>query len=138
MSRFVYTPEGAEPRSWPFEFERLDNETAEAIEETYGKPYGAFIVDASAFSMRAMHVLLWLMLRKDAPELEYDAVKFRFDEITIELDDDESKDLKADLEDRQKADEPLTENEQTALHALRGGAVVPKDESEQEADVASA
>lgn len=133
MSKFVYTPEGAEPRKWDFEFERLDNDTAELIEETYGKPYGAWVMDASAFSMRAMHVLLWVMLRQDAPDLDYDAVKFRFNEITMELDDEESDELKADLEDREQAGEDLTENEQIALKQLREGAVVPKEDSAQEA-----
>lgn len=133
MSRFVYTPDGAEPRKWTFEVEHLDCETAELIEEVYGKTYAYWAMDALQGGMKARRVLLWVLLRKDAPELEYDAVKPHFDDVSFELDDAESDELKADLEARDAAGESLTEQEQVALRELRDGAVVPKDGSVPEA-----
>lgn len=89
MSNFVYTPEGAEPMSWPWEPDRLMNDEAEAIERATGLKWSEFKTAIRQDSVIAIHGLLWVMLRREVDGLKYHEVKFSMSEISFELDDDE-------------------------------------------------
>lgn len=86
MPRFVYKPEGADPRSWEFDPDLLPSSEAEVIEEYTGWAYPEWWGHYRRGSMKAAHALLFVMLRRDAPTLEWDQVQFTISEYDIEAD----------------------------------------------------
>ncbi len=113
--RFSYTPEGAEPRSWDFDPNRLMSPEAEAIERHTGMTFEEWGTQVGKGSMTALHGLLYVLLKRSDPTLRYDAVSFCLAEVDFVLDDDETRQAIATLE----AKDDLTEAEQAALVALR-------------------
>jgi hypothetical protein len=88
--KLLYTPEGKSPQQFDFEPGNLLSTEAEAIEcwcRDLGIIFGYGEKLASG-NVRAMRALLWVMLRRSDPSLEFDAVVFRLDEFRVEDDDE--------------------------------------------------
>jgi hypothetical protein len=119
---FVYTPEGREedPYRWEWRPGRISSRDAEIIERrtgmTFPKWTKACYPDGS---MVALHALLFVMLRKDRPELEYDQVEFTLDEVHFEYTEDDERTWLANLEAAEERGEKLEAADQSLLEALR-------------------
>lgn len=118
MPKFVYAPEGAEPRDWDFEPNRLPSKDAELIERRTGMHFGQWLDAIDAGSMLAYHALLFVFLRRDNPGLQWDQVDFTFADVGIRLSDQEVRDRLVRLE-RVARDSRLSEREYLLLGALR-------------------
>ena len=87
-----YTPEGLPAQTFDFSPENMLSTEAEAIEEVGGTTWGSYLefgAKLSTGNVRAMRALLWVLLCRTNPTLDFDSVVFRLDEFTIEDDDDE-------------------------------------------------
>lgn len=115
--KFVYTPEGAKPKSWDFKPEKLMNVECEAIERRTGFAFGDFVDAIGKGSMLAIHGLLWVLLKRENPTLAWDAVQFCLDEIDFEAEDGERAEARTLLEEK-AAGEGLSELEQLTLDQL--------------------
>ena len=124
--QFVYKPEGAEPRKWDFDPSKLLNVEAEAIERQTGLTYAEWGEAVTKGSMTALHGLLWVLLKRDQPTLKYDAVQFCLADLDFEVDDDESAQIRADLE-AQAAEGTLSEDDAALLERLTEQDATPKD-----------
>lgn len=126
--RFVYQPEGADPKKFEFAPEKLMSPEAEAIERHTGMTYTDWNIAVSKGSMLALHGLLFVMLKRSDPTLKWDAVQFSLSELDFELDDEESAQALADLEEKAKVGE-LDANDEALLERLRasGTEAAPKD-----------
>lgn len=122
--RFVYKPEGAEPRSWDFAPDRLLNVEAIAIEKVTGLTLAGLMAGIKASSMTAITGLLWVLLKRGEPSLRFEQVQFSLSEVDFEVDDDEAADILASLEAKQDR----TDDEQAALDLLhsQGVTAAPK------------
>lgn len=88
MPKFIYRPEGAEPLSWTFEFEKMKSSELIAIEDSTGWTAAEWGDAAERGSIKAVNALLWVMLRRDRPGLELDQVPdFDMSEIAFEAAD---------------------------------------------------
>lgn len=115
--KFVYTANGAEPKSWDFDPAKLMNVEAEAIERITGWPYGEFVERIGQTSMTAIRALLYVYLKRETPTLKPDQVQFSLSNIDLQLDDDE---IQAAIDGlaTKAAESELTTVEQTQLTAL--------------------
>jgi hypothetical protein len=116
MPRFVYKPEGVDPKSWDFDPNKLMNPEAEAIERLTGMTYGEWLQALGKSSMLALHGLLYVMLKREIPTLKWDDVQFSMSEVDIEVDDEEGAELLEALDARVAAGDELTP-EESALWA---------------------
>lgn len=116
--RFIYKPEGAEPKSWEFNPTKLMNVEAEAIEKHTGMTFGDWADKVGSGSVLAIHGLLYVLLKRTTPTLRWDDVQFCLDDIDFEIDDDEAVDIRDALEEKQST-EGLTASEEEALAGLR-------------------
>lgn len=116
MPKFVYKPEGVDPKSWDFDPNKLMNPEAEAIERHTGMTYGEWLQALGRSSMLAMHGLLFVFLKRDIPTLKWDDVQFNLSEIDMELDDAEAAETLSGLEVRMANGEALSP-EESALWA---------------------
>ena len=93
--KLLYTPEGEETQTFQFMPKELPHFELEAIEDV-GRPQWATYVEWTqllfAGGVKATRAVLWILLRREDPELEFDDVAIKPSEIDIdwELDDDEA------------------------------------------------
>ena len=87
--KFVYAPEGAEPKKWDYNPARLMSPEAEAIERHTGMTFGEFNVKCGQGSFTALHGLLYVLLKREYPTIKYDEVQFCLDDINFEPDDND-------------------------------------------------
>jgi hypothetical protein len=88
----TYTPHDGEPREWPFDPDEIDNTDAELIELCGGElwdSYDEWLYMMGRGNMRSYRAILWMLLRRTNPGLEFDAVKFRRSDLTARIMDDE-------------------------------------------------
>lgn len=116
--KFVYAPEGADPREWDFEPNKIPAKDAELIERRTGMHFGDWLDAVNAGSMLAYHALLFIYMRRDNQALQWDQLDFNFSEVGIKLSDDEVRDRLIDLERRARKN-TLDEREGRMLAALR-------------------
>lgn len=116
MPKFVYKPEGVDPKSWEFDPNKLMNPEAEAIERHTGMTYGEWLQALGRTSMLALHGLLFVFLKRDIPTLKWDDVQFNMSEVDIEVDDEEGAEMLSLLEVRVANGETL-DAEESALWA---------------------
>lgn len=95
--KFRYTPEGASAREWLFKPNRLMNVEAEEIERRTGMTFGEWSEALQNNSMRAIHGLLFVLLKRDQPRITWDAVEFNMAQVEIEFELDEKIALRDDL-----------------------------------------
>jgi hypothetical protein len=87
--KFVYAPEGAEPKKWDYNPNRMMSPEAEAIERHTGMTFGEFLQKCGQGSFLAIHGLLYVMLKREYPTLKFDEVQFCLDDVDFEPDDDD-------------------------------------------------
>ena len=85
--KFIYKPEGADPRSWDFDPSKMLSAEMIAIERLTGFTWEEWIDACSRGSMLAVHALLYVLLKRSAPQLKPDEVQFTLDEIDMQPDD---------------------------------------------------
>lgn len=87
MPKFIYKPEGAEPLSWAFDPDKMKSSELIAIEDATGWTAAEWGDAAERGSIKAVHALLWVMLRRDRPTLTLDQVPdFDMTEVDFEAD----------------------------------------------------
>jgi hypothetical protein len=86
MPKFVYKPEGAEPRSWDFAPEKMMSAEMIVVEDLTGLTWGEWIDACARGSIKAIHALLYVLLKRATPTLRPDEVQFTLDEIDFEDD----------------------------------------------------
>lgn len=115
--RFIYKPEGAEPKSWPFQPTKLMSPEAEAIERHTGMTFGEWQTALMRDSMLAIHGFLFVMLKREHPTLKWDEVVFCLDDVDVEPETDELEQARDQLAAKAAA-EGLSDDEAEALEAL--------------------
>lgn len=108
--KFVYTPEGAAPQKWPWQADKMLNTEIEQIEILTRMDYPAWEAAVDRGNMRAVHALLFTLLRRETPTLKYSEVVFTASECNWELEHDEKVALLAEMEAKE-ADLPPAERE---------------------------
>jgi hypothetical protein len=116
--QFVYKPEGAEPKKWDFQPDKLMSPEAEAIERLTKMTFGEWSQAVTKGSMLALHGLLYVLLKREIPTLKWDAVTFSLSEVDFELTDQETADMIAALEEKERG-EGLDLGERGLLEQLR-------------------
>lgn len=98
--KLVYTPEGEAPQEFifrPLEINELD---AEDIEDVGGNTWDNYDEFGSAFfggKWKAIRAALWVCMRATNPDLGFDQVKFKINEVDIFLEDEERARIKERL-----------------------------------------
>ena len=127
--KFVYTAEGADSLEWDFQPGKLMNAEAEAIERLTGMTFVTWQKAVLEGSVRAVHGLLYVMLKRDNPALKYDQVVFCMDEIDFDFTPEERADIRDALRAK-AADADLTLEEQQLLDAVEEGLDEPTTSSD--------
>jgi hypothetical protein len=98
--RFVYTPENGESQSWPYDPMKMLSVELEAIEDRTGMTFMEWGEALTNGSVKALHALLWVYLKRSDPTLEWGDVSFTMAEVDIETDEmDAAEADEADAED---------------------------------------
>jgi hypothetical protein len=91
--RFVYEPAGGGREEFRFDVDNPTNLDAEALESAGGDvwdSYPDFLDKIGSGNIRARRAMLWVMLRRNNPQLRFVDVVFNLDEFFIEdVEDDE-------------------------------------------------
>jgi hypothetical protein len=114
--KIIYSPRDGERREWTWKPSELPSHEAELIEDAMDLPYQAFVAKWLSGSTRARRALLWVLLRRDVPALEFGQVRFLLDELGDDFDDDEVAAMRARLAENADSDDPV---EQAALERIR-------------------
>ena len=125
----TYQPEGAEAKTWSFKPGKMLSPEIIAIEKLTGMPFGVWREALFSDHFLVVHALLYTLMKRDSPTLRPEHVQFTPDEVKLDLDDDERRDIAAELE-RKRAAEGLTEDEEAALAEVRAG-LPPEAEAEE-------
>ena len=91
--KFVYKPEGADPREWEFDPARLMSPEVEAIERHTGLAFAEWIEAVGKGSFLAYHGLLYVLLKRSVPTLKWDDVQFCMADLDLQLNDEEQAEL---------------------------------------------
>jgi hypothetical protein len=102
--KIVYSPRDGERREWTWKPSELPSHEAELIEDVMDLPYQAFVAKWLSGSTRARRALLWVLLRRDVPALEFGQVRFLLDELGDDFDDDELANMRARLNEPEPDD----------------------------------
>jgi len=89
--RITFAPEGAPPESWEFDPDTADNLESEALEivgDTTWGSYTEWLAAISRGNMRAIRALLWVLQRRADPDLDFNMVRFRLNEISTDVVDE--------------------------------------------------
>lgn len=116
--RFVYKPEGADPRKWDFDPYKLMSPEVEVIERNTGYAFGEWVDQVGRGSFTAIHGLLFVLLKRGHPTLKWDEVQFCMADIDFEMDDEEKVATRQKLEEKAQ-NGPLTEAEAEVLRELQ-------------------
>lgn len=117
--RFVYKPEGVDPKSWDFDPNKLMNPEAEAIERHTGFTYGEWLQAIGKGSVLALHGLLFVFLKREIHTLKWDDVQFNMSEIDVEMDDAEAAETLSGLDLRVANGEKLSVEEKALWVRLK-------------------
>lgn len=93
----IFTPEDGEKREWDFKLHKLLTTEAEAIEKRAGIPYIELHPRLMTSQPSARRALIWVLLKRSDPTLQYMDVDFPMGAFQAELDDEEKADLRAQL-----------------------------------------
>jgi hypothetical protein len=104
--KIVYSPRDGERREWTWKPSELPSHEAELIEDAMDLPYQAFVAKWLSGSTRARRALLWVLLRRDVPALEFGQVRFLLDELGGDFDDEEIANMRARLNEPEP-DDPI-------------------------------
>ena len=126
--KFVYKPEGADPKVWDFKPNKLMNVESEKIEDLTGWTYQEFGEKFMMGSTKAYHALLYVFLKRETPTLKYDQVQFAMDEIEVEFGDEEKIALVDAMREAEAAGQ-LDDDELAQLRVMEAE-VGPKEKQE--------
>lgn len=87
--KFVYKPEGLEPKEWEFEPNKLMSPECIAIEKLTGLTFTEWAAAVKRGSVQCVHAYLWVMLKRENPTLTPKQVQFSLEEYDFEPSDDE-------------------------------------------------
>lgn len=116
--KFIYRPEGAEPREWELDPSRLMSPEVEAIERHTGLTFQQWAEGIGTGSFLAIHGLLYVLLKRTHPTLRWDDVQFCMADLDFAMDDAEAATLIAELEAKRDG-EGLTTEEAAVLKSLQ-------------------
>lgn len=106
--RIIYAPTDGEKHEWIWKPALAPSSEAEALEEVTDWPFPEFLTRFIAGSTRARRALLWVLLRRDHPRLQFEQVRFTMGELADEYDDDEVAAARAALDEQgSNPDDPL-------------------------------
>jgi len=100
---FSYKPDDGDAQQWTFRPRKFPSHEAEAIENATGMTWSEFSEQVLKGSVRARRALLWILLRRQHPVLKFNDVAFSLDEVELELEPDELRAMRGELE---KVDDP--------------------------------
>jgi hypothetical protein len=95
-----YTPEGTDKTTeWAFRADKLLNAESEEIERRTGMDFSDWVqkLPPATISIRALHGLLFVLLKRDVPTLKWENVAFNVSELEFELELDEKVDFRDSL-----------------------------------------
>jgi len=127
----VYAPEGAKERRWTYQPEKLMSSEAEAIEKVTGLTYEEFGQALLKGSATARRALLWVLMKREEPQLRHASVDPPVGTLKLEYEQHELRSIR----DAVEADPDLSDSEREV--ALREMDKLI-DESEGEAPKAPA
>jgi hypothetical protein len=110
----IYSPHGAEPRTWSFRPLAMSSLEAEAVEDVTGWTFPLFQTQFYAGRTRARRAALWVLLRREQPDLRFDAVEFGMNELGSRW---EGGSEEAELRGQVQDDPDLTEEQRAQLLA---------------------
>lgn len=87
--RIIYTPPDGDKVEWIWKPGEVASAEAESIEEATGWDYPEFVNRFLAGSMRAKRALLWSLLRREQPRLQFGQVSFAVQNLYDEFDEEE-------------------------------------------------
>jgi hypothetical protein len=87
--KFVYKPEGADPREWEFDPTRLMSPEVEAIERHTGLAFAEWLEAVGKGSFLAFHGLLYVLLKRTTPTLKWTDVQFCKADIDLAMSPEE-------------------------------------------------
>jgi hypothetical protein len=109
-----WSPEGGEAKEYTFKPGKLTSAEAEAIESVTDWTYADFGERLLNGSKLALRVALWIVRKREEPDLRFSKVGFLMDEVTLGMDDEERQDIRDWLTKNPDADE----DERAAAAAL--------------------
>jgi hypothetical protein len=83
--KVIWTPEARKPEEWVIDRGNPDWTLSYPIEKETGWSWSEFLERIDATSVIAWRALLWALRRAEEPRLPIAAVKFVFDEVTVEV-----------------------------------------------------
>lgn len=128
--KFTYAPEGATPRTWDFDPSKIMSPEAEAIERHTGMEYGDWMEALDKTSMRAIHGLLFVLLKREIPTLKWDEVQFCLGDVEFEPTAEEKATARAEIEAKLEKGLQLDPNELELLQLLVAEDVKPAEDVE--------
>ena len=127
--KFVYKPEGTEPKKWDFAPRKLLVAELIEIEKRTGLAFEEWSQRFRSSSALAIHAYLYVMLKRELPTLKWDDLSWTMDEVDFELGDDEASTARAALEAKRETAEGLTGDEAALLESLvADGVQLPADD----------
>lgn len=115
--KFVYKPEGADPREWDFDPTRLMSPEVESIERHTGLAFTEWVEAIGKGSFLAFHGLLYVLLKRTTPTLKWTDVQFCMADIDMAMSREEEDDLVARLTEKSMSD-GLDNSERTYLQQV--------------------
>jgi hypothetical protein len=112
--KFIYAPEDGPQQEWQFNPMRLMNVEAEMLEGVGGDfwdDYASAGQKLLSGNVRARRAFLWLFLRRNQPDLRFQDLAFRIDEVRIEVEDD----------DLTEPETPAAGKDETSDESMNGG-----------------
>lgn len=85
--KFVYRPDGADPREWDLDFDTMRASEWISIEKQAGLTSQEFANALQKGSFLAIKALLWVLMKRQMSTLPWDSLDFSMSEI--EISDDE-------------------------------------------------
>lgn len=85
--RITYEPKDTDPQSWDFDPEDADNLEAEALEivgDEMWDSYGQWILLMGRGNIRAIRALLWVLHRRNDPEVDFNVIRFRTTDVSVD------------------------------------------------------
>lgn len=102
--KFVYKPEGADPREWEFDPTRLMSPEVETIERHTGLTFNQWVEAVGNGSFLAFHGLLYVLLKRTTPTLKWTDVQFCMADIDMAMTTEEEDGLIARLIEKRDGD----------------------------------
>lgn len=130
MPEFIYQPEGADPRVWQFEPNKMMSPEAEAIERLTEMTFLEWGQKLVAGSMLAARAFVYVMLKRATPTLKFDEVQICTDDFHVRATKAERVEIRTSLEEKAAAGKTLTEDEADAL-----AQVIAEDAEDSEGEV---